>query len=246
MSTPKLQVLLRVGISCLVLAALTSSGCARFYGTVDFTADPTSGKAPLSVQFTPVVEGAVRRYIWSFGDGQTSTERSPEHTYADAGTYTVILMVDPRRGEPASARKEGCVTVTAGGFGSPPPQLIAEDDDFDIAFETPTYNQYRELCYELDVLANDVSAEPAAELTIVGISAFEYLEYDEFGREIDLPLFRVSIAGGGWSGKLLELVPTHDLSHYEGRVSFFYLVHDGQSTEQAEVTITLPHYFHPP
>ena len=246
MTTPKLRILLRIGFSCLVLAALTSSGCTRFDGTVDFTASPVSGKAPLSVRFTPFVEGSVQRYVWSFGDGQTSTERSPEHTYVDAGSYTVILIVDPRRGEPASVRKENYVTVTASGFGGTPPQLIAEDDYFDIAFETPTYNQYGELCYELDVLANDVSPDPAAELTIVGISTVGYLEHDDFGREIDLPLFRVAIAGGGWTGELLELVPTTDLTHYSGTVSFFYVVDDGQSTEQAEVAITLPHYLHPP
>lgn len=32
-------------------------------------------------------------YLWNFGDGQTSTEREPVHTYANAGTYTVTLTV---------------------------------------------------------------------------------------------------------------------------------------------------------
>jgi PKD repeat protein len=30
-------------------------------------------------------------YIWDFGDGSMSTEENPEHTYVEAGTYTVIL-----------------------------------------------------------------------------------------------------------------------------------------------------------
>lgn len=32
-------------------------------------------------------------YEWDFGDGNNSTEASPEHTYADAGSYTVVLSV---------------------------------------------------------------------------------------------------------------------------------------------------------
>ena len=32
-------------------------------------------------------------YEWDFGDGNSSTEASPEHTYAEAGSYTVVLSV---------------------------------------------------------------------------------------------------------------------------------------------------------
>ncbi|MDI1233791.1 MAG: PKD domain-containing protein [bacterium] len=31
-------------------------------------------------------------YVWSFGDGNTSTEKSPSHVYTSPGTYTVILF----------------------------------------------------------------------------------------------------------------------------------------------------------
>lgn len=33
-------------------------------------------------------------YQWDFGDGTTSTEAEPKHTYADEGTYTVTLVVN--------------------------------------------------------------------------------------------------------------------------------------------------------
>jgi PKD repeat protein len=44
----------------------------------------------LTVQFTKHTQGATS-WTWDFGDGATSTQRNPEHTYADAGTYTVRL-----------------------------------------------------------------------------------------------------------------------------------------------------------
>lgn len=34
-------------------------------------------------------------FLWSFGDGNTSTQASPTHTYAVAGTYTLKLVVNP-------------------------------------------------------------------------------------------------------------------------------------------------------
>lgn len=33
------------------------------------------------------------KYLWDFGDGQTSTERNPAHEYQAPGTYTVELTV---------------------------------------------------------------------------------------------------------------------------------------------------------
>ena len=47
----------------------------------------------LSVAFTDNSTGSVASYQWDFGDGDTSVEASPSHTYAQTGTYTVGLSV---------------------------------------------------------------------------------------------------------------------------------------------------------
>jgi len=61
---------------------------------VTFTASPLTGDAPLEVQFTSTVTGAAPlTYLWSFGDGTTSADANPLHTYANAGTYDVSLTV---------------------------------------------------------------------------------------------------------------------------------------------------------
>ena len=57
-----------------------------------FTATPTMGKPPLTVQFTDTSIGAQTR-SWDFGDGTTSTDQNPQHTYAAEGFYTVSLTV---------------------------------------------------------------------------------------------------------------------------------------------------------
>ncbi len=57
--------------------------------TADFTANPNPSCDGV-VQFTDASTGATS-WEWNFGDGNTSTEQNPEHTYAADGTYTVDL-----------------------------------------------------------------------------------------------------------------------------------------------------------
>lgn len=231
MSTPKVRSPLLVGLSALVCIALLLSGCARFDGVVDFAADPTSGKRPLSVQFTPIVEGSVRRYVWSFGDGQTSTERSPEHTYVNAGAYTVILMVDPRRGEPTSALKEDYVTVSAGGFGSPPRELVVQDDEFELGgpYGVPGFvNRWGDIAYVLDVLENDAPGDGAAGLTILGVSA----DGDDYDDSEAITSYGTAMINR--DGTAIEYVPFS--GPYD---TFYYLATDGQTTAaEGEVWIS--------
>ncbi len=59
----------------------------------DFTTSPTSGQAPLTVVFTNTSTGDYTTTLWDFGDGTTSSEAIPTHTYTAAGSYTVTLTV---------------------------------------------------------------------------------------------------------------------------------------------------------
>jgi PKD repeat protein len=59
----------------------------------DFTALPQNGQVPLAVGFQDMSSGSPTTWHWDFGDGATSTEQSPSHTYTRAGTYGVTLTV---------------------------------------------------------------------------------------------------------------------------------------------------------
>ncbi len=53
----------------------------------------TVGCAPYNVVFTNTsVNGA--NYLWNFGDGSTSTQQTPSHTYSTAGSFIVTLVVN--------------------------------------------------------------------------------------------------------------------------------------------------------
>ena len=64
--------------------------------TAKATASPRNGEAPLKVNFFGTgtdTDGTIESYYWEFGDGYTSTQKNPTHTYSSIGTYTATLTV---------------------------------------------------------------------------------------------------------------------------------------------------------
>ncbi|MBT3349322.1 PKD domain-containing protein [bacterium] len=99
----------RVGIFPVKMTVLTSSGKRATTETfiavraqplkAEFSITPSAGAAPLQVSLNPLNStGAITEYLWDFGDGTTSRETLPKHTYAIAGEYVVKLRVSDGRG----------------------------------------------------------------------------------------------------------------------------------------------------
>jgi glucose/arabinose dehydrogenase len=71
------------------------------------SANPTSGLPPLQVAFSSAgsfdPEDEPLSYLWEFGDGATSTQANPTHTYQQAGPYVARLRVSDSGSETLSA-----------------------------------------------------------------------------------------------------------------------------------------------
>lgn len=65
------------------------------------SANPSSGIAPLAVNFTGSFTGGdpTFEYFWNFTDGGTSTQQHPQHTFTAAGTYNVSFKVSDFDGD---------------------------------------------------------------------------------------------------------------------------------------------------
>jgi len=60
----------------------------------NFTADNTTGDAPLLVNFTDESMGTINTWEWNFGDNSSpSSKQDPSHTYNNPGIYTVSLTI---------------------------------------------------------------------------------------------------------------------------------------------------------
>lgn len=89
----------------VTLAIVDSNGCTDTVTktniitatgpAVNFAADTISGCLPLTVNFSDSTtgQGPFQSWLWDFGDGNTSTQQNPTHTYNVTGTFTVSLTV---------------------------------------------------------------------------------------------------------------------------------------------------------
>jgi len=90
--------------------------------------------APAAAFSFELLEGASYRFVdrssnrptawsWDFGDGTTSTERDPEHTYAEPGEYQVCLTATNEAGA-----DQQCRTLMVGGGGAAPAAAFRFED----------------------------------------------------------------------------------------------------------------------
>ena len=102
----------------------------------NFTATPRSGDAPLAVRFTDTSSGIPTGWSWTFGDGGTSSEADPFHTYSIAGNYTVGLTVTNENGSD-SETKSGFISIY-----QPPQGPIADFSATPLSGDAPLTIQF--------------------------------------------------------------------------------------------------------
>ncbi|HSG68169.1 MAG TPA: PKD domain-containing protein [Bacteroidales bacterium] len=73
--------------SCQMITVGNAPGCvAFFFGSA-------SQANPLAWSFTDFSSGSPTSWSWDFGDGTTSSQQNPVHTFAEAGEYEVCLTI---------------------------------------------------------------------------------------------------------------------------------------------------------
>jgi len=127
---------------------------------------PAFSCAPATISFTNRSTNAVN-YTWNFGDGSTeSNEANPQHTYQNAGTYTVTLR---------AANADSCIPedtiaieVQVGARFAIPNIITPNNDGKNDAFviqnilpgtHLKLYNRWGQLVYESSDYKNDWQAE---------------------------------------------------------------------------------------
>lgn len=76
-----------------------------------FRGFPLQGTAPLQVKFQNFSGGSPIRFLWDFGDGATSVETNPTHTYLKVGTYSVQLNIITSLGAQGIVKKTDYITI---------------------------------------------------------------------------------------------------------------------------------------
>ena len=96
----------------LLYSLFSSGGGGGTAPVAQFSGSPTTGVAPLTVQFTDSSTGSPTSWSWDFGDSTSSGAQSPSHTYTSPGVYTVSLTATNGSGSDPEV-KTNYITVTA-------------------------------------------------------------------------------------------------------------------------------------
>ena len=111
----------------------------------EFSGNPQSGEAPLTVYFSDLSTGAPTSWDWTFGDGGSDNVQNPSHEYTSADDYTVSLTAQNAHGQDTETKVD-YITVSTGGqppvadfVGSPTNGTVPLTVDFtDQSTNSPT------------------------------------------------------------------------------------------------------------
>ncbi|HKR04289.1 MAG TPA: PKD domain-containing protein, partial [Bacteroidia bacterium] len=132
------------GTYVTMLSTINSAGCTSvyYYGQAVTVAgpDPTfnaniySGCPPLNVNFTCLTPDLSYQYNWNFGDGTTSNQIQPNHTYSSTGNYTVSLTVSNGSGCSSTYVMPTQISVNTAQSNFTPPDTITACAPFSVNF----------------------------------------------------------------------------------------------------------------
>lgn len=105
-----------------IIAIIFVTSCSR--PIAQFESAQTPYKAQSEITFSNKSENATS-YLWDFGDGNTSTDKEPKHTYEQEGSYTVTLIAK-------DAKNKESITATVIKVERPE---LAADFDYDLSSE---------------------------------------------------------------------------------------------------------------
>jgi uncharacterized protein (TIGR02145 family) len=101
-------------------AVVDAWGCVKEIVDLNaaFSADQTSINEGSTVQFSDESTNNPTSWSWDFGDGSTSTQQNPSHTYNSEGYYTVELTITNSAGSDTETKID-YITVNSGGGNCP-------------------------------------------------------------------------------------------------------------------------------
>jgi PKD repeat protein len=115
--TVALTVLDEAGASSSFSQSILAGDMPNNPPVADFTYN-ASGLTATFIDHSTDSDGSIISYDWDFGDGATSSEQNPVHTYPETGYYTAVLTVTDDDGESSESSKS--VYVNESSINDPP------------------------------------------------------------------------------------------------------------------------------
>ena len=137
----------------------------------DFTTEPASGVAPLTVRFTNRSTGNITSVRWDFGDGGTSTENNPTYAFRNIGTFNIILEVQGPGGTSRAVRQ---ITVEDPQIPAPvaefEPSLSTGETPLTVTFSNTSTGAIQQHLWDFngDGITDSVEISPTHQYAVAG------------------------------------------------------------------------------
>lgn len=99
-----------------------------------FASDRQEGCIPMDVAFSDLSTGPVDAWEWSFGDGGSSGEQDPVHTFTEAGVYTVFMTARGSGGADTEVQ-EDLITASGGVIADFSSSVVSGCAPLEVSFE---------------------------------------------------------------------------------------------------------------
>ncbi len=157
-----------------------------FESLANFSGTPTSGVAPLNVDFTNLSSGDFDTCTWNFGDGGTSNEcNDPSHIFGVSGIYTVSLTVNGAGGSDVETKADYITVyepVTAAFSGNPTSGIAP----LNVSFTNSSTGDYDTCSWDFgDGGTSNVCNNPAHNYTSPGIYTISLTVSGDGGSDVE-------------------------------------------------------------
>jgi len=159
-----------------------------------FTATPTSGAAPLTVNFTDQSTNSPESWSWDFGDGNTSTEQNPSNTYSASGKYSVSLTVTNVSGSDTETKDEFItVNIVAADFSA---DITGGMAPLSVSFSDETGNNPTSWLWDFGDGSSSTEQTPSHTYTNMGLYDVSLTVTNEQGSDTEIKEEFITVNGG--------------------------------------------------
>ena len=202
-----------------------------YRGGASFEVDTAGGWVPIDIQFTATSGVEVDAWLWDFGDGESSVDQSPVHTYDDPGYFDVTMqaVID---GDTLSRTKLGCVSAVADTMLVADVEVVP-DSVVEVVISATNFVPMRELVIPvqftgtLDLDPNDFTWTTEGCRT-EGLDYQQMVHYNPMGKQVTFRLMN--------NGDAIDVSPG------TGAVLKIYFNQDGAPLAGQETTIDISGY----
>ena len=164
----------------------------------EFVGNPTSGNAPLTVNFTDQSTNSPTSWDWTFGDSGTSQAQDPSHDYTSAGDYTVGLTAYNAYGQDTETKVD-YISVTS---GQPP---VAEfvgnptsgNVPLTVNFTDQSTNSPTSWDWSFGDSGTSQAQDPSHDYTSAGDYTVGLTAYNAYGQDTETKVDYISVTTGG-------------------------------------------------